>query len=402
MTAPVAYRVLCVDDEQRVLEALKRTLHPEFDVHLALGPEMALQQLRHDGPFAVIVTDLRMPGMDGATLLTHAADVAPDTVRILLTGQPDVDVAIEAVNRCRLFRFLLKPVRYDDLSTALRDAIAQHELVVSERCFFDETLRGAVGVLLEMLSLSDPRAFARATRIRRIVTTMLDALDAADRSSIEIAASLSQLGAVSLPAGIVEKLDRGAPLDPGEQRHVEMLPGFTERLLASIPLLEAVRAAIRFQAKNYDGSGPPTGRVARDDLPLGARMLRIATDLDRLESLGFSRAEAVGVMTERRGLYDPRLMRVLGELVRLDALDRCRIPRPIPPGKLRVGMVIARDVTDAHGVLLVGRGHEVTPSLVARIVNSAARLCGPIWVVGEPEPMAVAPSPGSAPSTVRR
>ncbi len=389
MTSSARPRVLCVDDEQPVLDALSRTLRSDFDVDDALGGAAALHKIEHGDPYAVIVSDMRMPGMDGTTFLGRAAQLAPDSVRVLLTGHAELALAVEAVNRCRVFRFMLKPTNHDELTGVLHGAAAQYELVTAERVLLEQTLRGSVAALLEILSLANPLVFARATRIRRIVSTLLPAVDTGDYWSIEIAASLSQLAAVALPTDVVTKLDCGTPLTRSQQQLVDGLPALTEQLLATIPRLDTVRAAIRLQAKHFDGTGWPSDRVAGDDLPLGARLLKVAVDLDQLESIGFTRPEAVGLMTQRRGVYDPDLMRVLQDLVRLDELSVEGIPRAVRSLKLRPGMVLARDVIDVNGILLIGRGTGVTPGLIARIRNVADRVGDEIWVTGGESPEAV-------------
>jgi response regulator RpfG family c-di-GMP phosphodiesterase len=365
-------RVLCVDDEQRVLDGLTRTLRADFDVEHALnGPDALARLVQED--FAVVLSDLRMPGMDGATFLGHAAEVSPSAVRVLLTGHTDVADAIEAVNKGRIFRFLTKPAGYEDLVSALSDAAAQHELIIAERVLLEQTLRGAVAAMLEALSLSNPLVFARATRIRRIVATMLPSFSAPDAWAIEIAAALSQLGAVSLPVEVVAKLDCGTPLTREQHELVDGLPALTEQLLVSIPRFDTVRSAIRLQNEDFDPA---------KQLPLGARLLRVAVDLDQLESLNFTRAEAAAAMSERVGRYDPVVLKVLADLAHLEELDLSKVPHAVKPVMLRPGMILARDVIDTSGVLLVGRGTEVTPGLIARIRNAADRVGAEIWVSG--------------------
>jgi len=98
-------RILCVDDEPNVLQAFERQLRREFDLQTALGPELGLQALAANGPFAVVVSDLRMPGMNGIEFLTHVRQTAPDTVRVMLTGDADLGATIKAVNEGRIFQF---------------------------------------------------------------------------------------------------------------------------------------------------------------------------------------------------------------------------------------------------------------------------------------------------------
>ena len=120
-------RILIVDDDELILDALQRQLHSRFDVITALGGNEAMRLVLTRGPFAVIVSDLRMPGMDGVTLLYLIRQAAPDTVRVLLTGQTDMEAASAAVNEGNIFRFLLKPCPSGALLRALDAAVKQYQ-----------------------------------------------------------------------------------------------------------------------------------------------------------------------------------------------------------------------------------------------------------------------------------
>lgn len=159
--------ILCVDDEEFVLDGLRDTLRRGFEVHTATGATEALAMLRKepDG-YAVILSDMRMPGMFGSEFLREARTVAPNAVRMLLTGFADVDSAIRAVNDAQLFRFLTKPCEPEQLVRACIAALAQHRLITAERVLLEQTLRGSVNALVEMLSLASPAAFGRAGRVR--------------------------------------------------------------------------------------------------------------------------------------------------------------------------------------------------------------------------------------------
>jgi DNA-binding NtrC family response regulator len=110
--------VLCVDDEPRVVEGLALHLRRNYQVLTANGAQSALEILKDKGAPAVIVSDMRMPGIDGATLLKRVKDLYPDMTRILLTGEPGRDAAIAAVNEGQIFRFLTKPCPPDRLKRA--------------------------------------------------------------------------------------------------------------------------------------------------------------------------------------------------------------------------------------------------------------------------------------------
>jgi response regulator RpfG family c-di-GMP phosphodiesterase len=265
-------RVLFVDDEANLLEALTRSLYgSHFDVTTALGSQAGLEILRQKGPFAVVVSDLHMPGMDGVTLLRHARELAPDTVRVLFTGQPDLDNAIAAVNEGSIFRFITKPCSSQTLVNTLQAAAEQHRLITAERVLLEETLRGSIKALTDVLALANPVAFGRATRIRQSVSALLSHFGLQDGWPVEVAAMLSQIGCVTLPPRTLEKLYHGEAMSPSEQSMVDRMPIVVDQLLGHIPRLEPVRQILGYEHKRYDGSGTPRDGVSGEAMPWGAR-----------------------------------------------------------------------------------------------------------------------------------
>ena len=125
MTPESLPRILCVDDEQNVLDGLMRTLRTSYSVETALGGAAGLDKIRTTDSFAVIVSDYRMPHMSGAEFLAAAREIAPDAVRVLLTGQAGLDGAIAAVNEGHIFRFLTKPCPTDVLIKSLNGCVKQ-------------------------------------------------------------------------------------------------------------------------------------------------------------------------------------------------------------------------------------------------------------------------------------
>jgi len=141
-------RILLVDDEVRVLDAMRRNLRTYFDITTATSGAEALDILQHQGPFAVLVSDLRMPGMGGLELLAEARKLAPDTTRVLLTGKTDLASAIAAsrpgvVREGTIFRFLTKPLLPDLFLKALAAAVEHHRLRTAERLPLEPTLRSS-------------------------------------------------------------------------------------------------------------------------------------------------------------------------------------------------------------------------------------------------------------------
>ncbi len=133
MTDTALPRVLCVDDEPNVLAAMERTLFGEFDVVVAPSGQAGLDAIRWGDRFAVIMSDMRMPNMDGATFLAKARELSPDSVRLLLTGQADVTSSIAAINKGAIFRYLCKPCPKEELIATLNDAVRQYRLVCAEK-----------------------------------------------------------------------------------------------------------------------------------------------------------------------------------------------------------------------------------------------------------------------------
>lgn len=129
----MADKILFVDDEPSILNGYKRMLHREFEVDTAVGGEQGLALIRDRGPYAVVISDMRMPGMNGTDFLAHVRQTAPNTVRMLLTGFADIDAAIEAVNQERIFRYFAKPCEKGALVGAINAGVNQYRLVMIER-----------------------------------------------------------------------------------------------------------------------------------------------------------------------------------------------------------------------------------------------------------------------------
>jgi len=129
----VTEKVLFVDDEPLVLDALRRMLRDKFEIHTAESGDKGLAAVEQNGPFAVVVSDMRMPGMNGAEFLARIRKDAPDTVRMLLTGFTDLDAAIAAVNEGNIFRFLTKPSRKEDLVGAINLGLAQYRSTLAQK-----------------------------------------------------------------------------------------------------------------------------------------------------------------------------------------------------------------------------------------------------------------------------
>ena len=140
---PQCAKILVVDDDPAVLDGLRRTLGRCYDLQTALGPEEGLRILAVNGPYAVIVSDLRMPGLSGVEFLRRAKALAPQAVPLMLTGHGDLDTAMEAINEGRIFRFLTKPCPPATLRCSLDAALAQYRLAAADRELLRVTVENA-------------------------------------------------------------------------------------------------------------------------------------------------------------------------------------------------------------------------------------------------------------------
>lgn len=355
-------KVLCVDDDANLLEGLEETLEVDYDVYTALNGPKALELLERKGPFQVMICDMRMPEMDGAEVLGHVRKLAPDTMRILLTGQTDLEGAIAAVNRGQIFRFLIKPCPAPQLNGAVRAAVLQHKLASAEKALLEQTLRGAVKVLTDVLALTSPKAFGRATRIKQLAHELSEHVYPSQRWQIELAAMLTHLGWVSLPHETVDKLHARVPLTDAEKAMVARAPEVAEELIANIPRLEVVRGMLALYARNPSRLAP----APEDLVGVGARILRLAVDFETLESDGLAPAAAIATL-RGRGFYDHALLEILAA-AHGGAATSGTI-RELPLRALERGMIIAADVRLMNGALLVGRGYEVTTGFLERAKN---------------------------------
>jgi response regulator RpfG family c-di-GMP phosphodiesterase len=364
-------RILLVDDDPNLLRGLQRQLRKQFDIETAGGGAEALEAVKCRGPFAVVVSDMRMPGMDGVQLLQAVRDVAPDTVRMMLTGNSDQQTAISAVNHSRIFRFLSKPCAAEEFAMALRAALEQYRLVTAEKELLSKTLGGSISLLSEVLSLVNPIAFGRAAGVRRLARSMCQQLKVQNAWEVEIAAMLSQIGCVTVPEAAFKKAARGIPLSAEETEALRRHPRIGHGLVAKIPRLEGVAMIILYQEKRFDGGGIPEDGRRGGEIPLGARILKVANDFEQLNSGGADNDDAFSKLRQRRGWYDPA---VLDSLIPL--LDVKSETRMVNVDELDVDMVLDEHVVAGSGEVLVSRGQAVTDSMRERLRNYAESAMG--------------------------
>ncbi len=304
-------RILCVDDEPNILLGYQRSLRKRYTIEVALGSQEGLSAVRDQGPYAVIVVDMRMPGMTGAELLSNVRVIAPDTVRMMLTGNSDQQTALAAVNEGQIFRFMTKPCPPEEFATALEAGLTQYRLIVAERELLTKTLGGSIKMLTDVLSLVNPTAFGRASRVRGLVRRLAASLGEQSIWMIEIGAMLSQIGCVAIPDEILARLYRGEKLSAKDEQAFAAHPQIGHDLLKSIPRLEGVAEIIGYQDHRFSGEGRPPGTRQGESIPLGSRILKCVLDFDALTMAGTLPDVAVAELLRRPGWYDPKVLTAL-------------------------------------------------------------------------------------------
>jgi response regulator RpfG family c-di-GMP phosphodiesterase len=359
------FEILCVDDEPEVLLGLKLHLKRHYVVHLAGGGAEGLEVLRDNRDVAVILSDMRMPEMDGAKFLNAAKTAAPDSVRMLLTGYSDMQSAIAAINEGQIFRFISKPCPPDQLLGAFRAAIAQHELIVAERVLLQQTLLGCVESLAKVLSVTKPAAFGRALRLRAKVRSVVSHLGLQNQWQIEAAALLSQLGAVILSEELLMKLNEGEAMDAADRRDLAASIETSVQMLENIPRLEPVLEILKYLAIETRGQLPSDLNAG----PPGALLLRLALEWDQWEAQGSSHAEVLAKLTANEALYGSDTLNALKDMPAPAGTQAA--PRPTPVRDLEPGMILAEDLVRKNGVVILPRGFEIDRGLLDHVLAYA-------------------------------
>jgi FixJ family two-component response regulator len=363
----MAEKILLVDDDQNILDGYRRSLSREFLLETALGGQEALKLEAENGPYAVVVSDMRMPGMDGIQLLSRIKAQSPDTVRIMLTGNADMDTAINAINEGSIFRFLNKPCGKEMMGKTLTAALVQYRLVTAEKQLLEQTLSGTIQVLTEVLSLVNPAAFGRAERARRYIHHVVTAMSLPNPWQYEVAAMMSQLGCVTLAPETIDAVYGDQKLSPDEQAQYDAHPKVACGLLSKIPRLEPIAWMIEHQNQLV----PEAHGSEMADIRLGAGILRLTLAYEKLIRKGASRTEAAHSLARQNKNFSQEFF---SALVTLDPnaeegeIRKCRIEDLLP------GMIVQQEVRTSEGALLVSKGQEVTAPLLFKLKNFHARL----------------------------
>ncbi|NHZ81233.1 response regulator [Massilia sp. CCM 8695] len=411
--APAPATVLCVDDEPNILSSLRRLFRPEgYRVLVAESGAAGLAILEQE-KVDLVISDMRMPEMDGAKFLEHVRQRWPDTVRLLLTGYSDVSSILAAINRGEIYRYITKPWDDNDILLVVRHGLERHALEQEkarlealtlrqndELKSLNQSLEAKVEIRTEELRSSRDTILETNKKLKgnfittiKILSSMIEmrggnlaghsrrvadlarriavkvGLDANATQEVFIAALLHDIGKIGFPDDL---LTMPVNLLAGDMLGVfRKHPLRAEQLLMPLDDLRGVAALLRAHMERYDGGGFPDG-IAGPLIPLGARILALASDYDNLQ---------IGALVQRRVLapdakqiiydavgkrYDPKVVAAFRALMDGEPVEKLR-DQAMVAKYLTPGMTLSRDLVTPDGVMLLSADHVLDERLIQQV-----------------------------------
>lgn len=361
-------RILLVDDEYDIISAYKRNLRKHFTVLTALSAREGLQILSESEEIAVVISDYRMPEMNGIEFLETVAKKYPESMRIMITGHADLQLAIDAVNKGNIFRFLTKPIPTEDIIEIINDSLEIFRLKKSEKELLNNTFKGIINIFIELMQQVHPELFNHIKRIRDLGRKIAEDINIQINWEFDISLLLSKVGFIALPVDLADKYLERKQLNTEEKKMLLTYPELGCSLLSKIPRLENIAKNIKYQRYNFDGENYPE-QISGDQLPLISRLLKVLNDYD-LYHLDLEDAqEAMYKLQEKSQNYDPIFLKSLNNNATRNRTQNHVIS--INFRNLKIGMIIVRDIKDAQGTLLLKKGTEITDLLLMRLYHAA-------------------------------
>ena len=382
-------RILIVDDNDDFLQGLGALLAGRFEVDAASSGAEGLQLLRGGRPYAVVVSDMHMPGMNGIDFLAQCEIHRPLTTRVLLTGDAARRVTTSATEVSHCFRILPKSTQPAELLTVVELACHHYESTVTEHELLETTLRPGINLLLELFSATAPASFDMSLRLQRTVRQFAEAMNLPMSWELEMAAGLARIGMATLPPSIAAKFSKREKLTAAEQKLVDKVPETSAQMIEAIPRLGRVAEIVRYQWKHFDGGGLPANDRKGDSIPVGARILKIFTDRAWLELDGISSLEVRQKLEGRRGLYDPVLLAAsfqhFPDRIARDPFFPSQFLL-LPLESLEPKQTVVEDIVTTTGLRLAAANSRLTTATIERIRNHCdlGNLTGPFCVQRAP------------------
>lgn len=408
--------MLLLDDEKEILNALKRLFRKEYDVDLFTEGQAALDAIK-EKEYAIILSDMRMPQLDGAAFLAQAKDIAPDSSRILLTGYADMESTIRAINEGEIFSYVSKPWDNEELKVLVKNALARFKLIrkneelsgklvaantklteanakleeriaartaalnkqtarlkqstLKQRKFFRQLL-DMIGLIIEDRAGHENGHSKRVAAHSKVLAEELG-LSRAEAINIYLTGLLHEVGKVSISDQLLATIE----VERNNEENLAFKSHAVEgaKILEKLPSLHSVAQNIRHQYENYDGSGFPDN-LKKEDIPFGARILKVVSDYDYLllghkhkQKLSPDRAQFY-LKEERGKQYDYKIVDCyLSLLERLPEIDELEADYCVATNKLEPGMIVSADVLTNKGGIMLTKDTELTEAAIKKLIE---------------------------------
>jgi response regulator RpfG family c-di-GMP phosphodiesterase len=406
--------VLFVDDEPNILSALKRLFRPQgYQIFTADSGAAGLEIISQN-KIDLVISDMRMPEMNGAQFLEKVRIASPESIRILLTGFADISSTIDAINKGQIYRYISKPWEDNDITTSVRHALEQKQLAL-EKIRLEALTKNQNEELKDLNANLEAKVKARTEEVRQTMGFLEIAHDKLKKSfftSIHIFSNLMELRESSMAghsrrvanlahklalrigmseveaqevmiAGMLHDIGKiGFPdyllnkpfsaLSNEERETVAKHPVIGQNALMSLEQLSGSALLIRSHHERFDGLGYPDGLTGLA-IPLGARVLMVANDYEsvQLGHLMTNRLNAQDAQTfiqQGRGKrYDPQVVDAFVELMRTRDDQAKEKEIAVRSGQLKNGMILARDLVAKDGWLLLAKDYQITNVLIEQL-----------------------------------
>ena len=280
------HTILIVDDEINNLQLLKRTLRGKYHILTASNGLEALETLKENiDSVSLIVSDHKMPIMEGTKFLEEANTIAPDVIKILLTGFSDIEIITDAVNKCNLFQYILKPFDPQELQEVIKNGIDKFDLVSSKSLILKdlkELFYKTIKSISSALDAKDEYTHGHSMRVTLYSIILAKAVNVPENQleMIEISGLLHDIGKIAIPQAILCKAGK---LSDEEFVIMKTHPNNSEKLISSIKKPENIAPGIKHHHERWDGRGYPD-KLAGEDIPYSARIIAIADTYDAMTS----------------------------------------------------------------------------------------------------------------------
>ncbi|MEW5949310.1 MAG: HD domain-containing phosphohydrolase [Thermodesulfobacteriota bacterium] len=394
--------ILLVDDEENILSSLQRLLRREnYNVITDTSPAKALETLKHE-PVSLIISDQRMPEMDGTEFLERAREIQPEAARIMLTGYADISAAMAAINQGQVYRFITKPWNDLDLKTTIKQAIDFYNLRQENQRLFELTVRQnaelkelnenlekkveertqeisrlykelqssyfkTIRIFMDLMQMYDPALGGHAKRVAvlsRILAEKCE-LQGEELDVVEAAGSLHDVGLIGIPREIIRK--KGSERTAAEKALYEQHPALGYAILNSVPKLDQVSILVKSHHERFDGAGYPD-RLKKEEIPLGARIIAVANVYDHLSARkDISREDVLHRLRNLAGgELDPSVVSAAIEAFSaIKKADRGEVA--VTLADLRPDMVLARELKTHSGRLLMPKDAVLKEAYLEKI-----------------------------------